>query len=379
MKTGIITFHFVHNQGAVLQCYALQTALKKLGHDASVIDYRPRYHAARYAARKNPFALASNNWKKHCDQTVLHKAYHAARGFARGIISCIKAPDQLREENFDRFVSKHLIQTECFSSLARLRKAAPKMDAYISGSDQLWNPDLLDGSMDPAYFLDFGGDEVKRITYAVSLKQGYNDQEKIAIKKMCERIDFLSTREHSETLDEVLDRSYHVCVDPTLLLDQEDYRPLESENSEKEPYIFVYGFETSDGICEAVKLISEELGLRVINGSPDKIKLGAGITTAENYAPDQFLSYIKNAEFVVTNSFHGTAFSIIYGKQFVTVPHSTRGKRMIELLHKLGLSGRLWGEESFSWKTPVDHDTAREKMAQLRAESLDYLKGSLKQ
>ena len=168
MKVGIITFHFAHNQGAVLQCYALQKVLEDSGHSPYVIDYRPAYHAVRYTARKNPFVLANNSWKKYRKSSFARRVYLSCRGFARGMVTLVKPSDKTREKNFEAFINKHLALTARFSSLGKLKKHAPAFDAYISGSDQLWNPELLDGNLDPAYFLNFGSDSVRRITFAIS-------------------------------------------------------------------------------------------------------------------------------------------------------------------------------------------------------------------
>lgn len=378
MKAGIITFHFAHNQGAVLQCCALKTYLEKLGHDACVIDYRPSYHAVKYAAVKNPFVTAHNSWKKNFRKPLVKRVVAAAKGFARGTVDTIKGKDAAMEAKFAAFTDKNLNQTRRYSSLAALKKNPPQLDAYISGSDQLWNPELLDQSLDAAYFLDFGGDNVKKITYAISPKESYSEKEKAQIKELCASLDAVCIREENPCIAEVLDEPYTVCIDPTLLLNEEDYTPLESERLEKEPYIFVYGFETSDAINDAVRIISEELGAKVINGSPERIKLTTDCKRVRNFSPDEFLSYIKHAEFVVTSSFHGTAFSLIYKKQFAVVPHTTRGKRMTELLGKLGLESRLWLENGCDWQSKIDYTLPYENLQKLRDKAKGYLENNLK-
>ena len=218
---------------------------------------------------------------------------------------------QKREENFETFTSANLPLSKRYKTLKALKKNPPAYDVYISGSDQLWNPELVDGAFDPAYFLDFGNS--RKITYAVSMKEKYTVVEKENLKSLVNILDAVSIREKNETLDEITNGEYTVSIDPSLLLDAEDYEEALAETCEKEPYIFVYGFQSTTDIINAVDTISNEMGIKVINGSPEKIKL----KNAENiydYAPDKFLSYIKNAQFIVTNSFHGTAFSIIYKK-----------------------------------------------------------------
>ena len=378
MKVGIITFHFAHNQGAVLQCCALKKYLEKLGHEACVIDYRPPYHAVKYAAKKNPFIFARNYWRKNSQKPIPKRIIITLRGFARGVVDTLKGKEAVMEAKFGAFTNKNLNQTARYSSLAALRKNPPQLDAYISGSDQLWNPELLDQSLDAAYFLDFGGDNVKKITYAISPKESYSEKEKAQIKELCESLDAVCIREENACIAEMLDEPYTVCVDPTLLLNEEDYAPLESERLEKEPYIFVYGFETSEAINDAVRIISESLGAKVINGSPERIMLSLDCKRVRNYSPDNFLSYIKHAEFVVTSSFHGTAFSLIYKKQFAVVPHTTRGRRMTELLGKLGLESRLWLNGGCDWQSRIDYTLPYENLQKLRDKAQSYLEENLR-
>lgn len=377
-KAGIITFHFAHNQGAVLQCYALQTYLSKLGHAVSVINYRPPYHTVKYSAWKNPFLVARSNWKRNSKKRLDKRLIMAARGFARGIIANIKRTDSLADQKFNAFIEKYLTQTKLYTSLEELKLDPPKMDAYISGSDQLWNPELLDYCFDPAYFMDFGFENTKRITYAVSLKEHYCESEKNQLKKLCSKIDGLCIREGNEDLVQTLGGDVKVCIDPTLLLDKQDYEPLESEKKVNEPYVFVYGFETTDQINEAVKTIADKLNLKVINGSPKRIKLSGDCRKIYNYSPDEFLSYINHADYVVTNSFHGTAFSIIYKKKFVVVPHTSRGRRMTELLAKLGIANRIWRDASCPWESDIDYRALSEKLEMLRDNSKTYLEQNLK-
>ncbi len=377
MKIGIITFHFAHNQGAVLQCYALQCFLKKQGYDVEVINYCPSYHTNRYSAKRNPFIMAVSSLKKNRNAKIQKKLYHMVRSFAKGIYISIAGTYKLREKKFAEFTKTHLNLSGEYKTLKALQKMPPECDAYISGSDQLWNPDLVNSGFDSAYFLNFGGSNIKKITYAVSLRENYTQEEKDEIMTYCRNINVISSRERSETLYELLGENYTVCVDPTLLLEKEEYADAENEIKEAEPYIFVYGFESSHNILEAVDEISKKTGLRIINGSPDRVMLNNAIKLC-NYGPGEFLSYIKNADFVITNSFHGTAFSLIYNKQFVTVAHTTRGRRMTELLEKVGLSERIWKEKNDEWKKEIDYAEVEQKRNALKQQSAEYLNKSLK-
>lgn len=377
MKIGIITFHFAFNQGAVLQCYAMQRYLESCGHDAYVINYRPRYHTIMHSAWRNPFVYSFVFWKKLKKYGFLMRFYLTGRSFARCMIWNIMGIDKRNANAFRHFCSQHLHLTKVYRSFKELRDDPPQFDAYISGSDQVWNPELLEGEFDKAYFLDFGGSRIRRITYAVSMGERQDQENLLKLQTLCEGIDAISFRECKQEDIKAVGRDVHICIDPTFLLDTEDYGAVESQNIEELPYIFVYGLETNEALKEAVGIFAEKYKCRIINGSPKWVHLNGDVKEISGYGPEQFLTFIKNAKGVVTNSFHGTAFSIIYKKDFITVPHSTRGKRMEDLLAKLGLSYRIYGEEGFSVRKTIDYDIVNEKLERLKEHSKEYLKMAL--
>lgn len=377
MKIGIITFHFASNQGAALQCYALQTYLQAMGHEAEVINYRPPYHVVRYSAWKNPFLVARGNWRKNQNAALGKRSYIAARGFSRGVVASLKQTDKERYEIFRSFTSEFLHQTKEYKSLTQLQSDPPQMDVYVSGSDQLWNTDFLDYRFDGAYFLDFGSSEVKRITYAVSPKEHYSAEELFELKKLIKGLDAVCIREHNEDLASILEDDLTVAVDPTLLLDADAYAAIERKRLCKEPYLFVYGLENSQQLDSAVKTISAARNLKVINGTPHRTRLSVECEKVHQYGPREFLSYIRHADFVVTNSFHGTAFSVIYQRPFVVLTHSTRGKRMVELLGNLGISERIWRNGDCPWQNEIPYHAVQEQIAGLRTIAKHYFEDNL--
>ena len=373
MKVGIITFHFVSNQGGVLQAYASQKFIEKNGHEASIIDYRPSYHTVRYASRKNPFIYTDLYWKKFQNHSAVKRTLLTLRSFARCMYMNIMHTDDGVVAEYEKFVKENLHLTRRYKSLKQLKADPPKLDAYVTGSDQLWNPEILNYRFDSAYFLSFGDKKIPKVAYAVSTGKNLTAKEEGQLKELAMDLTAVSLREFNESTVTAIGKDVHICVDPTLLLDESDYASVESKNAETEPYIFVYGFESTDEIKQAITLATKKYSCKVINGSPHRIKLEGNVVNLRNYGPDQFLTLIKNASCVVTNSFHGTAFSIIYKKDFITVPHSTRGKRMVELLGKLDLLQRLWGTDVFSLEASIDWGRVYEKLYILRKHSADYL------
>lgn len=373
MKIGIITFHFVSNAGGILQCYALQKFLSKQGYDVQVIDYRPKYHTVRYTARKNPFIYATWFWKKNAGKRAIKRVIMTVRSFMRCLYLNIKQPDKRKEQLFSSFINEHIRMTQNYSSLQQLRSNPPDADVYITGSDQLWNPELLDFAFDPAYFLQFGLENIPRISYAVSTGKKLNEDELFALRGMCEKLTAISLREYDSKAIEAIGKDVHVCIDPTLLLDADDYASVESKQKDAEPFIFVYGFENTSEIHSAIALAKKKYHCKVINGSPNRIKLGEDAENLLNYGPDRFLTLIKNAQCVVTNSFHGTVFSIIYHKDFITIAHSTRGRRMTSLLSRLELTCRLWGDSGFDFSGIPNYEAVGKRLLVLRKYSTDFL------
>jgi len=383
MKIGIITFHFAFNCGAALQCYALQKTLESLGNEAEVINYVPWYHWNRYASRKNPIYYANKKLHEPA-RNIFTRAYHGVKGFYDTVHSWKNAKTKLpREMKFKTFRKAHLNETRRYSTLRQLRAHPPKCDLYLAGSDQLWNSKLTDGVFDPAYFLDFGKKDVRRATYAIGAYFADPEAAKKSIAPMLKNLDAASLRE-TRFLRPVLQAAdaktpMHVDVDPTLLLDAAAYEALiPKEPLAQQPFVVIYTMPgpAQKQVNEAAKLLEQRTGLHLIdiNGNPNGEN--CRIRDHRVCSPEEFLWYIKNAEYVLTNSFHGTVFSVLFKKRFATILHKETGNRVSELLDKLGLSGRYTDAAKAVagiLDRPTDWIRAEDALKALRAESLRYL------
>lgn len=377
MKIGIVTFHFASNYGAVLQCYALQEYLKKRSHNVEIINYRPLYHTVRYNSWKNPFLVAKENWRRNKDVKLTKRSYIYVRGFIRGIILSLKQTDKVKYNLFFKFTKDYLHQTRTYRSLEQLRRTPPEDEVYITGSDQLWNPDITDFEFDRTYFLDFGMPKIKRLSYAVSMKEQYTTEEMSQLVCLSRNLNSISIRESNKEFEDKVESEVTVCIDPTLLLNQEDFHPIEADKLVSESYVFIYGLENSEKLDNAVKIILQNKNLKIVNGSPHRTKLSGECICIYNYGPKEFLSYIKYADFVITNSFHGTAFSIIYQRPFVVIVHTTRSRRMRELLAKLDLSTRVWEDDRCKWEEEIDYLAVYDKLQELRDITKKYFDRNL--
>ena len=384
MKVGVITFHFPFNYGAVLQCYALGRVLKAQGHDAQVINYCPWYHQNRYASYKNPFYYGNKMLHAPAKNAFEH-IKNGAKGFRDTVRSWKDAkPKLVREEQFEAFRKAHLCETRMYRSLGALRAFPPKCDLYIAGSDQLWNSRLTEGVFDPAYFLQFGRKKTKRATYAVGSYFEDPAAARTQIAPMLRKLNVVSLRE-TKFLPDVREAAgagvpLRSDIDPTLLLNAEAYEALlPAEPPETEPYILVYTMPgpAQKQVNDAAKKLAEKTGLKVIdvNGNPNAEN--RKIKDQRICSPNEYLWYVKNAAYVVTNSFHGTAFSVLFRKRFAVILHKQTGNRVSELLDKIGLSDRYTDKTDDVQRIlglASDWKAAHRALEALRAESIGYLR-----
>lgn len=359
MKTGILTFHSAYNFGASLQAWALQTTLEKLGAQPYIINYRP--------------AIIDNLYNPLANKTGLKKSR-----LLRRMIN----PEQMqRVTKYEGFIQNELHLIGEAHSYEELQNENFALDACIVGSDQVWNVQHTGG--DSAYFLDFFGGNVKKISYAASIGTdyilpSYYEEFRMGLQKF----DHISVRESSAVpvLGDLTDKPIQVVLDPTLLLDVEEYEKIKNKVHYDEKYILVYMMEYNPKVVELANYASRLLGIPVVQRRPKKIFMNE-LKSCYTYTPGEFLSCVEQAEMVITNSFHGTVFSILYGKPFVSMLHTDTGSRTVDLLQTLGLESHLLIDSdkrafidkmNFSNKKEV-----HEKINVNRKKSLDFLKSSL--
>ena len=387
MKIGIITFHFPYNCGAALQCFALQTKLEELGHEVCVINYRPWYHQNRYTPLKNPIYFGKKRFHDPADN-VLKRWYHALDGFCRTVHSWKRYPETVKKEKKVRsFVKTYLHETRVYRTLEQLQKNPPKCDVYIAGSDQLWNSAITNGGFDGAYFLNFGEKSTRRMTYSVGADFSKLADPVAALKTVINKLDIISLREakwrsvvESATSGQI---PIHIDLDPTLLLDRETYiKYMPNMPKIEKPYILTYTMngETQKQNYNGARILAEKLGMHVIDVSGDPNHMNKKVEDNRLCSPDEFLWYVYHAEYIITNSFHGTVFSVMFQKKFVTIPHAVTGNRVTELLDKLGLSQRyqrITVNAVQEITNKINYEDVMDKLMKLRQDSVDFLNSSI--
>lgn len=316
MKIGIMTFWWSEdNYGQLLQCYALQKYLRDQGHDAYLIRYDPRNDYV-----KSPFWL---RLVRACNPVVLYNFLKQKKRFY------LASKEQTHNNRgFELFRKTYIAQSErLYTSYKQLQEDPPQADMYIVGSDQVWNfnQQKLRNVINVlhAYFLDFGPITVKRVSYAASWSVDHLHKDVFnEIKPLLNKFDYVSVREiDGVSICNSLGVQAEWVPDPTLLLNQEDYRKLyEIENikQNKKPYLFLYllGNQCEFSMNSIISWSqNNDLDLIYITGNSNidhYNKVYASI-------PD-WLFLLYNAEYVITNSFHCCVFSTIFRKQFAAIP-----------------------------------------------------------
>ena len=323
-----ITCHNVYNHGASLQEYALLHYLKSLGHNVETIKYNPDYLSGHF----NFWAVSNPKYNKNI---ILKYAYLLAKLPSR--IFSLK-----RKYNFDKFSDKYIKSTkENYTSNDELKNNLPDADVYICGSDQIWNSFFQNGK-DPAFYLDFVPKDKLKISYAASFAtKTIKDTIKPFVKDKVNNIDVISVRESSglDILKDLDINNVTHVLDPVFLLSKETWNTLCIPVSFTKPYILLYDADNNPSIKGFTLQIAKENNLEIFSISP---RINYADKNLSNKGPDVFLSLIKNATFIVSNSFHAVAFSIIYQKQFVVFNRrESINTRMQDFTNMLNISNTI--------------------------------------
>lgn len=339
MKIGIITFHWATNYGAILQALALQSVLQKLGHTVEIINYKPKqydtslWHFIRYRHFLHPISYFESIKK---EQKMV--------GFRKLYLNCSKR----------------------YYSIIELKESCRDYDVLISGSDQVMNPFFLvngESEGSTAYFLDFGREDATRISYAASFGTTKYPEKLISqASPLIKNFKVLSVREDTgvEIMKTMGRPDAIVTPDPTILLKAQDYDSLLGIRQINRSEILVYMLHNR------LNYIQNRLPYNISAITSEPIK--------------EWIAAIKNSCHVITNSFHGMVFSILYHTPFTVVLQSTRNEgmndRFFTLLEKLDLKDRITDETSFNGiiEDPINWTVVDAKMQDFREYGFEFLK-----
>lgn len=348
-KIGVITIHSDYNYGAFLQAFALITLLRKNGYEAEIINY----------------IKIPNHYKKHY--------------FPINII--LKLFNSKRISRYNRFI-KPVIGNKTYKTLECLMKDFDEdYDVLISGSDQIWNPKCggFVNKLNPAYYLAFASNKkYKKISYASSIgSYRFNKTEQQQIFKWLSEYSSISTREEAgkEHLESFINKKIQVTLDPTLLLSKNEWLKFSKPYKVSYKYLLVYYMDELDEVLEYARKIADKYGWKVALITNKIIKHKYVDINLRNCGPSEFITLFANAEFVVTNSFHGTAFSVNFQKEFISIYKKNSPERAQNFLNSICLSNRLIRNISQInvIENKINYDSITKKLNELKANSITFL------
>ena len=362
-KINILTFYCALNYGAVLQSYALQNILLKYSDNVSILDYCPKFLLLPYMP-----------WFKRYSIIIEFNAKYIRHAFT-SIIQYYCLGYKMKLDNYQRFCKKYLRLTPLVYK--------DNDDSIVClGSDQIWNPRIT--NWDKTYFYsNYPKGNTKVISYAASIGNDSSTEEELDfLRENIKNVDCISVREETaqRVLSSICDKPITTVLDPTLLLKSTDtaWRRLISDNKYGR-YILLYQMSDDPNTLKICRHIAKLLHLKIVEVlaypfGRNNLNLHKHITTA---GPAEFVTLFAHAEYVVTSSFHGTAFSLIFNKQFVTVAHPTAGSRQRDLLERIGLPDRVVSSIDNLPTSDIDYAIINERLEIERRKSLDFLERAL--
>lgn len=370
-KVGLATC-FLDNYGACLQAYALSNTITSLGMECTILNYTELegYYGDSIAER------VKNSTLYNTVRCLLDKKYR--KTFKLG---------KIRRPNFQSFRKKYLpLSTEAYNEHSDLSDKG--FDAVVCGSDQIWNPTFY-GACNPFYYLSFVPNGVSKIAYAPSIglsdiPECYTDD----FKKYLSDFKAISVRENNavELVKKYADKEAKWVLDPTMLLDGSAWSKLIDNKIIEKPYIFCYLFGTQDYYKDAIENIRNKTGLEVVIIPFSERDLTNEYTKIYKAGPIEFLSLIKNAEYVLTDSFHATVFSLLFERPFYTLlrdndnEEKSMNSRIHSLLSMVDKQERCVLKRNvsgFKIEPILDYECVRSRLKHLRDDSINFLQNAL--
>ena len=360
MRVGILTFHRAVNYGACLQAYALKKYIEGKKIDVSIIDYRSKYIEDLY---NNPFSkgLSIKTKLKNAMTWNIQKE---------------------RNKKFNDFINDYLQCNEKSSIFdkEKLENIGEKFDKIIVGSDQVWN--TLCAANDTTYYLDFVKDNQKKYSYAASLGIVNDEYYKLDnLKELLIKFNRISVREKNgyDVIKKITGRESTICLDPTFLLSKTEWEKISTKKI-NEKYILVYSLSMPQSIVTYAQELSKKMNMKVVFFTLNNLFSLKKRKDVVNGSPIDFLDYFSNAEYIVTNSFHGTAFSLIFNKNFTVFKNSNKNhdnSRLENILSITNLRNRMIEEGENQFFEEIDYENINEKLNAEIEKSKKYLEDIL--
>ena len=365
-KIGILTFHRYYNYGTALQSYALQHFISQnYNCEVEIIDY-----------------LAKNEYVgKKLLLTRIKRLGAYITSFSKYYSLYKNSQNQVQKvQKFNGFFEHQMVlsaqKTDTVDDLTDICK---NYDAVMIGSDQTWNPFVSTRGVFLLEYLD--GKKVKKLAYAPSIGISKIPEEYVErYKNALSDFEMLSCRERcgAESLSDLLKKNVECVLDPTLLLKPSDWEQIATPVDVQEPYLLTYFLGDNKAHRKAVEKIAAEKNLKIVTLPVSYIEINNKKINKQYVGPCEFISLFKNASFICTDSFHGTMFSINFGKDFMSFPKrndvdiNSDNNRLYDALTVFGLENRL-GINGRTVTELIDYEKVNAKLNELRESSKKYL------
>lgn len=368
MKIGVLTLPLYTNYGGILQAYALQTALKRMGHEVILINKSPM---RKLPLRKIPIIYGKRLIKKYILNKkcrIFEEQYHN-KSYP---IKCQKTQGFI-----DKYICKITPKNLCSLN-------SNDFDAIIVGSDQIWRPKYYN-DIENTYLAFTENWNIKRLSYAASFgtdQWEYTPKQTQRCKYLIQKFNAISVRELSAVnlCQQYFGVKAQHVLDPTMLLSKEDYiKLIETAKTPKSPGdMFAYILDETPEKDELVNKIAKERGLKPFSIKPQIENTNTSLEEPLQPSVEQWLRGFYDAKFVVTDSFHACVFSILFNKPFIVYGNESRGlSRFESLLHMFSLEDRLTSNSNYTTPPDINWSNIEEKLANLREISKKFIKEHL--
>lgn len=366
MKIGILTYQRAINYGAFLQAFALRSYLQQCGHDVDIIDYMPEGHSIAY----NPLHI--NRSSNYIDYLLTN------------IRNIIRLPFSIKRiKRMESLQKRHLQLDSEIAYKHGEQLAALDYDCIVYGSDQIWwkhSPLPTYTGFDNVFWGDYIRKDIRKITYAASMGViDLTEEDKLFIQSSLRSFSAISVREEDlmTTIQPLTKEEVELVIDPVLIVGKDFWEKYATRQTPNKPYVLLYSLLPSREAEDFAKNIAEKKNCKYIEitGRIELRKLLSGaIQTADAF---DLISFIRNADYVVSTSFHGTAFSVLFEKQFIAFGMKKNSSRVHSLLKQLGIEERLLTEEQPEELEMINYSNVSVRLALLREKSHAYLQKAI--
>ncbi|CUM74693.1 Polysaccharide pyruvyl transferase [Anaerostipes hadrus] len=360
-KICVITRHAIVNYGSFLQTYATQKILNDYGYKTIILDY-----------------VRKDEDYRNVTELLLSKSKKWNKNFiTRTIYRMVQWPDHyVCGRAFEKERKKYLKLSEKISDVKLEKNKIPDADIYCTGSDQVWG-EIGGDDVDPVYFLEFANQKAKKISFSASFGKGnYPDERINKFSQLLKNYDKITVREDSAlSLVEQAGYSAVQILDPTMIFGGKRWKELTPKIKEKD-YVLLYQLNANREMDEYAEKFAKKAGLKLLRVSVEAHNCMRVGKFKWCLSPFEFLSYIKNADYMITDSFHGTAFAIMFNTQFIEVLPKEKIARNLSVLQQFGIENRIlrdYSDYSYIGEN-IEYNSVNKKLNNERKKSKELIK-----